>query len=454
MPLFNLGNGTTFALFEQMRRFRNVLMGFNEFDENTINEEWFRAFKGVFDGEGRMKGTGKGNKIKSQDINCLPALLGQYLSTKDDSALLMRCLPCKFAIETFTDEQKALHQHLKDIEKRGITSLLCDIIQHRTYIAENYNNQFAKINSSLRKELEVSGTKAKTRVLENYTAVLTLFKLHTEVMDTGLSYDNFYTYCKGEIVKMSSLLSESNSLAEFWKVVEFLLDQEEIEQGYHYKIEAQNEIRLHADRKSVTTKSFEEPKKLLYLRFGTIHALYLNTKKQQTGKPGLNEQTILTYLRDQDYYIGTNPSSLFRDSKGNSTNTSSYILDYDLIGANLERFKQDNGEEVTIKGKLANDGEVMEILGKPKLAFRIYLDEIIDHEGTPVKKQTVTNCFYADLSNSYLYKRTREVVVTGYLTIGKSGFRNLEVKGLSFLDNFLPETDTAAADEIFGKENQ
>lgn len=456
MPMFNLNQGTDYAFFERMERFRNVPVGFNEFDENTIKEEWFRAMKGAFDGEGRAKGSGRRNKTRTQDINCLPILLGQYLSSKDDNSVLMRSLPCKFTEGKYGPAQIAAYNELKAHEKRGISNLLCEILAHRSYVAENYNLRFEQINAQLKLDFTRENLTPKTRVLENYTAALTMFKLLAEVMDTGLHYSAFYTYCKNEISKMSTILTESNSLSEFWKVVEFLLDQEQIEQGFHYKIEVKTEVKLSTDRKTTQDKIFKEPKKLMFLRMNTIHALYLQIKRQQTGKPGLNEQTILTYLRDQEYFIGSNPSSKFKSSNGNVIPTSSYILDYDMIGINLERFKEDSGSETTITGKIYRDAEIIDVLGKQKLSFRLVTDASYEHEGHQVKKEIFTNCLFNDLRDVYLYKQNREVEVTGNLNERRvNGYRDMQITDVKFWEAFIPTvTPTEEANNIFGKSTQ
>ena len=96
MPMLNLNQTTVFAFFNRLERFRNVAVGLNEFDENSIEEVYFKALKGAFDGEGRDRGTGSKNKTKVQDINVAIMILGQYLTTSDDGSVLNRSFPCKF----------------------------------------------------------------------------------------------------------------------------------------------------------------------------------------------------------------------------------------------------------------------------------------------------------------------------------------------------------------------
>src|SRR3546814_645526 len=45
MPAFNLNQGTDYAFWARLGRFRNCPVLLNEFDENSIKDEWFRAIK-------------------------------------------------------------------------------------------------------------------------------------------------------------------------------------------------------------------------------------------------------------------------------------------------------------------------------------------------------------------------------------------------------------------------
>ncbi|MDB4919828.1 BT4734/BF3469 family protein [Mucilaginibacter sp.] len=455
MPMFNLNQGTDFAFFNLLGLFRNVAIGLNEFDENGIKEEWFRALKGAFDGEGRSKGSGIRNKTKKQEINAAIILIGQYLSTKDDNSVLSRTLPCKFTENNKrTELQISQYNELKMHEKKGISSLLCEVLACRQFVADCYPLRFETIGAELKSAFLKDGQQPKNRIIENYTSALTIISLISERIELGFTYRRFFDYCKEEIGKLANIMTESNSLSHFWKTVEFLLDQNVIEQGYHFKVEVKNEIRL--DKKNTYTKQFEEPKKLLYLRLSTIHALYLQAARNQTGKMGQNEQTIITYMKDQEYYIGNNPGSGFTDAQGNSTNTSSYVFDYDVLGVNLERFKQDTAVPVTLSGKVQYDAAIEVVIDKEKVKFTLLQDESYTNtDGHRVKREILTWCLCDQTNYVYTLKRDREIKVTGTLNEQKNGdkvYRRMNVTNIEFTEAMLPfEKSDAEVDAAFGE---
>jgi len=453
MPMFNLSNGTDFAFFSLLSRFTNVAVGLNEFDENTINENWFTAIKGAYDGEGRPKGIGKRNKTTTQAINVAIVLIGQFLSTKDDNSVLSRTLPRKITENSNrSTEQLAAYDELKNHEKKGISSIICELLQHREYITEHFMLRYTAVSATLKEALTRDGIAAKNRIIENFSVALTMAQLMGEKFSLGFTYDAFFNDSKAEITKLSGIMSESNSLSQFWKTVEFLLDQHIIEAGSHFRVETKNEVRISIDRKQTQLKKFEEPKKLLFLRLSTIHMLYMKEVRTQTGKAGQNEQTIITYMKDQESYIGSNPGSHFSDGM----NTSSYVFDYDMLGANLERIKNDGILSVVLQGKVMRDAEVVDVIGEAMLSFTLVQDEGYEHDGIKVKKELLTYCLSRDLSMHLFLKRNRDIKVSGSLNEQKAGdrvLRRMQVDKIEVVEAELPlSRSDAEIDAVFGKE--
>src|SRR3546814_7190209 len=134
-------------------------------------------------------------------------------------------------------------------------------------------------------------------------------KLVGERIRFPFTYAEFYKECKNEIIKLSNLISDSDSLASFWKMTEFLLDQGMIEDGFDFKIEMKDEVSVLISRsdvgndgKNTKTIRFEEPKRLLFLRIRNVHPLYMSSTRTQTGKTGLNEETIMMRIKEQQYF--------------------------------------------------------------------------------------------------------------------------------------------------------
>ncbi|MGB1300371.1 MAG: DNA primase, partial [Pseudoalteromonas tetraodonis] len=151
MPGFNLNSGTDFAFAAKMARFKNCAVLFNEFDDKAIKPEWFQAIKGAFDGEGRERGKGGSkNKTEIQRIHCALILLGQYLSTKDDNSVSSRSIIEEFVkSDDRSDAQVAHYNHLKEVEKDGLSGILPELLQHRSELQKEYTPTFNTIMKKL-----------------------------------------------------------------------------------------------------------------------------------------------------------------------------------------------------------------------------------------------------------------------------------------------------------------
>ncbi|MFD2961318.1 MULTISPECIES: hypothetical protein [Olivibacter] len=433
MPAFNLNQGTDFAFWNRLGRFRNCPVVLNEFDENAIKEEWFRGIKAAADGEGREKGTGRKNRTTSMEVNCFIVLIGQYLSTKDDASVLSRSIPRAFKENNNrTQEQVANYEKLKRYEKNGLSGILTEMLAFRKEVSDNYASSFSEVMKEMTKSINKDGIHVKTRIQKNFCTLLGMVKILIDKMHFPFTYDQFFEDCKSEIIKLSSMISESDSLANFWKMLEFMVGQEMIEPGFDFKIETVQEVSLLISRADVgpdgtNTKKqvFDEPKRLLFLRLNSVHPLYLKEFRTQTGKTGLNYDTILTYMKDQPYYLGNNKSSSFRSKNGKSTITSSFVFDYDAMNVNLIIDEDIPGREETFTGEITGKAaEVKEITsGVLKSHFKIKIDRSYKKDGFDVMKVDYIDVWTNQLDMNDRLKVGTTVKVKGLYNERGSGER-------------------------------
>jgi DNA primase len=439
----NLNQATVFAFWEYTGRFRNVLMAYNEFDAQALPEAITKAFKGFADGEGRLRGTGKRNKSETMEVNCLPVLLGQYLATVDDGAVLSRSLAEKFVENNNrSKEQVEKFQQLKDHERKGLTGLLVSIIQHRSAVSADYATVYNEVTAELKADFEKSDHTPKNRVLENYTAVLALMKIYQDCIDFAFSYDDFYAYCKKQIMNLNTLIGESNSLGEFWKMLERLSDSGEIEPGWDYKIETRTELKsMIANKSSANVIQFDKATRFLFLRFNSAYPIIAKEKRNISGKAAIGDDTIKGYLIDQAYYVGASSNSNFTSKKlGIKKGTSSMVLNYDMLVADgvnlLEDIEEDDRTQVTIDGLIMENAIIQNLFGTEKVVFTLLKDESHFRDQIRVEKKTYTKCFWTDLSQAPNLKLGDEIKVTGLLSVAikkDRQFRNLEIQSIEVI---------------------
>lgn len=422
LPL-NLFHCTDFAFANHLERFKNCIMWGDEFDDAGLKEDRFQSIKGAYDGAGREKGRGgTKNKTKIEKVNSFLLLTGQYLSTRDDNAALTRCIVLPFMprnseTNPFTDEEVNNYTQLKTLEKNGITSLIVEIIQHRKAFTESYIEQFPETFKQLRDIITKQNGIYNERVLRNYTAIANAYQYFFKHITFPFTYEHVKNTCVKDIIKLSTLISESDSLADFWNTVVYLLETGEIQEGFHFRILQMQHISLKKDGKDAE-KKFPAPTKLLSIRLTTIHKLYLEAHRKQTGKTGINFQSLELYIVTAKGYVGKNSSLQFTDQHGGKIQTSSYIFEYDLLGVNLEREQAEKESiQTIIEGVLDGEIKCEEVAGRPVLKYRISNVSSYRFMDREVRKEEITICYDPNLSNEPLILSRQRIKLTGSLKI-------------------------------------
>lgn len=415
---FNLNHGTEFAFFNRLSRFRNCVTWFDEFDDQAIKEDRFQSIKGAYDGAGRERGKGTNkNKTEIAKANSALMLTGQYLSTRDDNAALSRCIVLAFSPNNNrSSEDIKNYEDLKAAEKKGLTSIVPEILKYRPEFEKVYAKTFSETFSEIRELINAQGGEYKERILRNYTAIANCYKFFLQKIKMPFTYEQVVTRCVSDVMRLSTLISESDSLADFWNTVEYLLETGEIYDGFHFKIVYQKSVIVKRDGKE-ETKVLPKPTKLLYIRLTTIHKLYLEAHRKQTGKTGINQQSLELYIGSAKGYLGKNSSFRFTTKDGQSTVTSSFVFDYDLLGVPLDRHQEHEEEKVKteLEGHLVGKVEFIDLAGKPTLKCRIKTTTTYKHEDIDVKKELFTTVYASDLQTSAIFETEQHLVLTGQL---------------------------------------
>lgn len=414
---FNLNFGTEFAFFTRLARFRNCVTWFDEFDDNAIKEDRFQSIKAAYDGAGRERGKG-GNKNKTEmaRVNSALLLTGQYLSTRDDNSALSRCIVLPFYPEQRTAEQEKNYENLKKLEKKGLTSVIIEILKYRSEFEKEYPRLFYETFTQLKELVHKANGIYQERILRNYTAVANCFRFFSDRIKFPFTFEQVMQSCSKDIIRLSTIISESDSLADFWNTVEFLLETGEIYEGYHFKISDHTVITIKKEGKEESHK-FTKPTKLLFIRLTSIHKLYLEAHRKQTGKTGINLQSLDLYLSSAKGFVGKSSAQRFVSRDGQSTVTSCYVFDYTILNVSLERMSEPTKEQVQteVHGHLVGKVDYREIAGKTTLTGRIRTLETYKDGEFLVKRELFTTIYTTDLQNATILETGQEVTITGQL---------------------------------------
>jgi hypothetical protein len=338
---FDLNSGTPVAFYRRLSRIMNVPTMLEEYHD-TVDDKIFQPLKGAYDGRGREMGKATSdNRTTTTKVNCSLILLSQYLSSRDDNSLTSRSIVEHFIkpLESFSTLQIEDYSLLKSWEEIGMSSFLCDILAHRELVEEKIHTVYAELSKKMKAELK--GKEYQERMLQNYLALLVPVKILRPHFDFPFTDEEIWHQFKEAILDSSDLIVESEGLAEFWRVLEFLLDTGRIKESHQFEIEKPTSVKLQTRKGEPDfnwTNSSDE--KILFLRLNAAHQLYHKEVSTREGVDVISENTLKNYFKSKKYFIGSVKSRRFED-----TSTSAYVFNYSMMEAqgilNLIRSKQD-----------------------------------------------------------------------------------------------------------------
>lgn len=336
---FNLNQGTVIGFQRRLARVRNVVEHLDEY-QNDLDEKRFQSLKGIFDRTGHEKGImTRDNRTESVKINATVVISGQQYPNRDGNSLSTRSLLLSFSKmqQDFSNDEIKEYNELSKMEDSGLSDVIVEIIKYRSLIEDQFNSVQFQLGSKLKDELH--DCIADGRVMKNYIVLLTCMKILENSLQFPFTYDYMYEKCKEMILNQSQQIQESDQLAEFFKQIEYLSSMHMIRVNKDYKlVRGVYEIKVGRKEKA-TVVQFGKPKNIIYLKFARIFPLYKETIRKQ-GSNGLDEQTILSYMKTHKAFLGAVASVNFDGQK-----TSGYAFDNDILQISLEDLEKESIQE-------------------------------------------------------------------------------------------------------------
>jgi len=346
---FNLNHGTDAAFFRKLAWACNIIGHFDEFDYKSMHEERLQSIKGSYDGVGRERMRKESrNATEIMEINCMLVLTGQYLCNWDDNSILSRAILKSFLPKGeggYTQDDLDNYDRLKMMEKKGLTSIIVEGLEHRGFLEENYHRRFSEVFQNLRERVQLKGLKMEERIVRNYTAMYTVLSLFSEKINMPWKDLDLMKWCVDDICTLTEVKQTSDVLSSFWDTVAWLVENRRVIPGLQFKIKTEFTMKVSVDRNTEEDRNFGSVgKRILYIRLDAIHPEYMKSSREQTGKNGIDKATLRTYFKSTKAFIGNVQQVRFRylphgEQNSVETVTSAYAFDYDLLGIFLETIK-------------------------------------------------------------------------------------------------------------------
>lgn len=327
-----LNTATIVGMSRRLQRVKNVVTFFDEVRED-IDEEKKQMIKGCWNGIGREKGKGADtNRTSTDKINAALYFCGQYVLTGDDGAIPSRSISLMFQNQEHSQEARENYQKLINWSQAGLSSFVLEVIKHRAKVKANLLRTYSECSKELTEKL--NGASFENRIFTNYLVLVTTIKLLEENFKFPFTYDEFLKLAADSVIENSDLISDSDGLAKFWNILEFLSKPQDLNQpnktvlkeNYDYIISRESSFTIQISKNEKITWHNKFNDKVLFLNFNSAHQLYHIEVGKRKGEEVINHTTLRNYMKSKPYFIGLFPSKRMGDKT-----PSGYAFNYTMM---------------------------------------------------------------------------------------------------------------------------
>lgn len=309
---FNLENNTRTALYRRASQMRDGLQQMEEYS-NKVQYRIIEAMKDWYDGGGRETGN-TNNTIDTQitRVKSTAIMAGQQRPTKD-VALLNRCITLNCPNRSYTDEDKNAYDDLMNICKSGVlTQITSELQQYRELIAAEIVTAFKEVKHDLKTRLKDYDLKVLERMMDSYSLTIAVTKILMSKLKFAFSYEEMMQISIECLIDQVQVIAKEDEVSSFWKMVEYLLDNNHIRYEKDVLVEYHSQLTLinEINRRETYTRQFDMNTKLLFIRFTSVHPLYSEHLRKQGGEP-FTESEIIYYLQQSEGYVGKTKAKKF-----------------------------------------------------------------------------------------------------------------------------------------------
>jgi len=323
---FDLNTGTMVGFFRRISRLKNVVVSLEEYTDQ-VHEIKYQSLKAGYDNRGRETGMATSDKNTSvTKVNSACIILSQYLSVRDDNSLTSRSITANFLEQNYSSDEKQKFSRLKSSEKKGLTSLVVEILKHRRSIEMELAVTIEELNRKIIKDLK--GATFMERMLNNYICMLAPVEILFNKFVFPFKKEEFYKFALESIVSASDMISDTEGTATFWRTLEYLVDQKRILANHDFIIEPKIGFTIWPKKHESEQYPNTKQDKILFLRLGKVHQDYVVEVSKRKNEDPIGEATLRGYFKSKPYYIGPIKSMQFENGYG-----SCYAFNYTQMEA-------------------------------------------------------------------------------------------------------------------------
>lgn len=346
LPPLDLTQATHVGFSRRLSRNTNTVQFCDEYQDRNCREDVFNAMMGSWNGIGREKGNGVGTNRTSYDkINSAIYYAGQFMPTRMENALATRTLALYFQTRQFSSQEKADYNKLLNWTNQGISSLVTEIVEHRSYFEKQLPIVHAETERELREDLD--GEQYQPRIFGNASMILTTFRILKDKIKFPFDDKTIASMIKELIIDNSEQIADSNGLSDFWNIIGFLFEAKVISVERDFVIDQSVSFKIVGEKRSLTVHHNDTQSRILFLRLKSVYQHYNKEVTKREGVDVIGQTTLRHYFKSRPYFIGLVKSKYFKELGGQPP--SCYAFNYDMMVAkglvNLQIDPPSEGED-------------------------------------------------------------------------------------------------------------
>jgi DNA primase catalytic core len=326
---FDLNSGSIVGFFRRVSRVSNIILALEEYHDSNIHEIKFQVLKQAYDDRARETGVASGDKkTKLDKIKSACIILSQYMSVRDDNSLSSRSITKHFIERTYNMDEKLKFAELKDYERKGLNSMLIELLKHRETVMSELTPAINELNKELIKQFGKG--EYMERMLNNFVAIMAPVKILFKKFTFPFTWKEFYEHCVDAISESSSMISETEGTAKFWQTLSYLVDRRIIREGVDFLIQPKTSVKFYKGKKGGAAQYEEWTNKngddLLFIKLGKVHQDYVEAVSKRKNEEPIGESTLKGYFKSKPYFLGSVKGQQFKNGS-----TSAYVFNYTMM---------------------------------------------------------------------------------------------------------------------------
>jgi len=144
------------------------------------------------------------------------------------------------------------------------------------------------------------------RLVNNHLIPLTILSLLYSKLSFGFRISEMIEFTKENIIAQSNAIFSEDELSIFWRIIDYLVAKHILQHNEDIIVQYKRKETVMDDRnrsvaKNTVQKTWEDDRKLLFIRFTKAHPEYQERHQRQRGKNGLDQNALQYYLEQSRY---------------------------------------------------------------------------------------------------------------------------------------------------------